>query len=211
MIKSETLTGDRSKQQLAFLVKFANADLSSLSGRQLSEWQKDLIGFFGTDITKISQGSINFVPTDPELQKYPHKKFATLQAEFKAILHAIDGRRMTDGGSVSPFIDIKLSYLFLSVGNGPDFLIADGSARDLFLQAAISLLLDRRRSARIRLCPECKQKYFLRIRRQLYCSRLCVDRVNHRDWFETEGGQKYLKKLKRRRRIVRAKKFHGFA
>ena len=41
------------------------------------------------------------------------------------------------------------------------------------------------KTQKIRRCPECSD-LFLKIRKQKYCSRTCVNRVNKRDWREAQ-------------------------
>ena len=67
--------------------------------------------------------------------------------------------------------------------------------RDLFILQVIQLLFDRERSSLIRQCLQC-EKFFLRTRRQLYCSAACVDKANKAAWLKTPKGKRYLKKLK---------------
>jgi hypothetical protein len=51
---------------------------------------------------------------------------------------------------------------------------------------------------RVRQCPECNE-IFLRVRKQQYCSRRCVNRANKRAWLATPQGRRKNREADRRR------------
>ena len=74
----------------------------------------------------------------------------------------------------------------------PDEILAKDTVRDVFLLEATLLLTMHGDS--LRRCPEqrCGQRLFVRVRRQLYCSHRCAQRVNKRA--ERAGSKKAKKK-----------------
>lgn len=98
--------------------------------------------------------------------------------------------------------------LFLLVPPSPRFagrcvLHVEGDTRGAFLTTLL-FLLAQQSTNRVSKCPEC-DRLFLRVRKQLYCSRTCVNRANKRDWRKTQKGKengraqaraRYEKKIK---------------
>jgi hypothetical protein len=74
-----------------------------------------------------------------------------------------------------------------------------GSIPALFLETLFWLIVSC--PDRIRRCPEC-ERLFVRIRKQEYCSRTCVNRVNKRDW---RKAQEAKAKAQKRRVIKKAR------
>jgi len=183
-------------EQLKFIVDFANMDLQATREGDWINLQEDFSRFHPA-ITRQEPGHTGlfvFVPEkNVELKKYPKLKFVPLQNELKAILFAkfppAEKFRMTDE------IKITIRYVYGS----KNINLAFGEHRDLFLQRTMDLLENSEISSKIRQCPEC-EKFFLRVRRQLYCSAPCVDKANKRDWLKTPAGKRYLKKTKKKRR-----------
>jgi hypothetical protein len=195
-------------EQLKFIVAFANRDLTAMPDRDWTNLQDDVRRFFPMS-DNVTAGCVVFDPSkDPECHKFPKLKFQPLQNELRELLVARLEPRFEDGheGVAPSPIKLEVTYWYMKMIDdvGAGFLVAYGKIRDLFLQRTINLLLDPQASSTIRQCPECN-KFFLRIRRQLYCSRKCVDRVNHRDWLKTINGKKYLRTLKRQRELERKK------
>jgi hypothetical protein len=63
---------------------------------------------------------------------------------------------------------------------------------------ALSTLLGSESASRLRRCPEC-QSFFVRVGRQEYCNRRCVNRVNMRAWRMTPKGRKSARRRSRAR------------
>ena len=80
-------------------------------------------------------------------------------------------------------------------------LFAAGSTRDTFL-LTLFFLLAREPTDKIRMCPEC-HALFLRVRKQQYCSRRCVKRVNMRTWRASRA--QAARKEKQRKEALKAR------
>jgi hypothetical protein len=86
----------------------------------------------------------------------------------------------------------------------PPVLVTTGAARDVFLMKLFFLMLQHG-CANIKSCPECG-RLFWRVRRQKYCSRTCVNRVNMREWTRSKREQAARRAASRQTRTKRAKK-----
>lgn len=198
-------------EKIKFLVDFANrVDLDSENMRpgDLLNLRDDFGKLFfpvvpttepGGLVTKpLTQGSVYFDPRqDKSWLEYPIEKFEALQQEVKALLYFFTHSRGKKdvGGSAIGGIPVKVSYTLIGLGTGPEMSVMQGEVRDLFIFQVLQLLFDRERSSLIRRCPQC-EKFFLRTRRQLYCSKKCVDAANRAAWLKTPKGKRYLKRLK---------------
>lgn len=99
-------------------------------------------------------------------------QLATIQQAARDLLkeHAATGRvQVTAEGRIT--ID------------GPDVEIFSGAPLDTFRLRLAWLLIHTEPGRRIRKCPECG-RFFIRIRRQLYCRDSCTDAANWRDYSE---------------------------
>jgi hypothetical protein len=183
------------RERLEFVVYLANFEATNTE-REYEVLRRRFDRFFAV-ASKPSRDRIIFLPGD-DPANYSRQRLADLQKELWAILFAVTAKKFrAEDGSFSPFIKVAMAYSIINVGADLSFPAVTGPARDLFLQATIMLLLNH--PGLVQLCPECENKYFVKVRRQRYCSRKCVDIANHRAWFKTRKGKKYLRELKKRR------------
>jgi endogenous inhibitor of DNA gyrase (YacG/DUF329 family) len=96
--------------------------------------------------------------------------------------------------STIPMIRVEAEW-----GASAGFVAAHvGSAREAVLLRLLYLLA-RHGHESIRPCPECG-RLFWRVRRQLYCSRTCVNRVNMRAWTKAEKKKARTRSARKRGR-----------
>jgi hypothetical protein len=91
------------------------------------------------------------------------------------------------------------TQITVNVGATARGLLAHGDTRDVAILAAVMLLTKPDRPP-IAICPE-DERLFVRVRRQQYCSRRCVNRANARDRREKmlEKAKKAITKKRRAR------------
>jgi hypothetical protein len=98
-----------------------------------------------------------------------------------------------------PEEEISLT-LSLSVPPSPRFagrcvLCVEGDTRGTFLTTLL-FLLAQQPTNRVSKCPECS-KIFLRVRKQQFCGRTCVNRANKRAWRQTPKGRAAVSRASR--------------
>ena len=113
------------------------------------------------------------------------------EADFRALQREVGN---FFGGLATIQGPLQVCYLQEGSGGAPHFM---GNAPDMFL-IRLAYLLNQQTAERILTCPECK-KHFLKIRKQKYCSRTCVNRANKRDWRERKEVQDEEPQTKSRR------------
>jgi hypothetical protein len=183
---------------VAFLVRFANADLGQYREGDWLNLQDDLEAFGRSELAGCS-----FCATDEQMSRagVDRKAFRSLQNDLREILRPIAvsqsviDPRSRFGKVLAQHSDLSSSSSSYSRDIGQTFLTIDVNAgktprlevsakyRELiFVKAALLLLVvSSPEQARLRVCPECGAM-FLRIRKQVYCGRRCVNRANMREW-----------------------------
>jgi hypothetical protein len=83
-----------------------------------------------------------------------------------------------------------------------------GRLQNLVDYCLSTFLKDRQLFSRIDSCPEC-HRLFLRVRKQIYCSKRCINRVTRRKWLKDPANQKKESRWAHRRYEKRVKKLKG--
>ena len=187
-----------------FLVRFVNTGLEAISAKDRLKLCGDLKGFSRSGLTGLEpRPDSEFLGEVTDLRQ--------LQAVFYSLLQPIAERQSKKVTAVIPSrpddpetiraFHAKCSSESIGAGDvrvgfaeGPDEesrLILSGSySHVLYVQAALLLLIVHHPTrSRLRSCPECRA-VFLRIRKQRYCSRRCVNRANMRAWLRVQAGKK---------------------
>jgi predicted RNA-binding Zn ribbon-like protein len=196
---------------IAFLVRFANAELEQFREGDWLNLQDDLAAF--ADRTQLS-GALNLtlMPTDePRKALGPNVFFDGLQDSVRRLLRtvaesqsAIDLQGLSSAAPESVEVVITLDA---ESGRAPRIVLS-GEYLDLLFVKAVWLLASDPAGSRLRLCPECEAA-FLRIRKQLYCSRRCVNRANKRAWLDRGPGKASHRASSRRSYVKRARAHTG--
>jgi hypothetical protein len=108
-------------------------------------------------------------------------------------------RTYAAGPEASMFWPVPIAAEVSVIGSAPPRLQVTGTTRDTVLLVVVMLLL--RSERRIAICPE-DERLFVKVRRQQYCSRRCVNRANVRAYREALA-EKARKKSKASRRRTR--------
>jgi hypothetical protein len=183
--------------RLDFAIAFADLKLDELRPGDWLNLRDDLREFTGvgklgvdTSLAAVAPGGVmaQLHPGEPSARDLLEPQIVALQSEFRQLLGALaDGMRRapaTPGAasvSVTVYSPVEIKARYSAVGLGQAALItATGSARDISLLRLIHLLAQGENANRVRRCPDCGRLFF-RKRRQLYCSKKCVNRVNKRD------------------------------
>jgi hypothetical protein len=172
--------------RLQFAVNFAEDNLDHYREREWNKLRTDLetflYGLTGQPIPTF--GAITIRAMDPPFPSdYPKDAFRELQAEVRHLLRGIAPTAQTPDRDLSggPSFTIKQNWSPMRLGSAI-VLNASGSVREGFLFLLV-LLLAQHGLQNVRRCPslECG-RLFWKVRRQLYCSRTCVNRENQRAW-----------------------------
>lgn len=180
---------------IAFLVRFINADLDQYREGDWLNLQDDLVSFGRAELAGLS-----FNPTDQPMlsDALVARAFRRLQQDLRELLRpiaesqsAIDpqsrfGRELARHSDMSSESTRPLEGAFFTVvvepGDAPRLKVSARSTELTFIKAVLLMLVvTSTAQTRLRLCPECGA-VFLRVRKQLYCSRRCVNRANMRAW-----------------------------
>jgi hypothetical protein len=215
------------EDRLAFAIDFAQKDLTQLRQGDWLNLKEDFEAFFltaGQSATPQDLGGIITMPvTAPLPQDFTAEDFRRIQELTLNILaSAADyvagsavvtrSHQHTQTGAIIPPTamkeeEFKGNILFYVLpyplsSKGQAFLSFTGSTRDLFF-LILAFLLRQQPKDRIRRCPEC-QRLFLRMRKQAYCSRTCVNKVNKRTWREAREKRVQAPKRPRRKKAKAA-------
>lgn len=190
--------------RLDFIVRFAETDFDKLDAGEWVSLKDQVAAFTSMDrFQKLNQdlsGEHLFDRRSGKPLEETREKFNSLQQDVRDVLYAVvDARHLLAGkkqddesASVTlPPIRISASY-FLRPSDPPftdhNDLCAMGSERDMFLFGLLHYL-STEPTNRLNRCPECR-RLFVRVRKRLYCSRKCVNRVNARTWRQTPEGKR---------------------
>jgi hypothetical protein len=172
---------DTAEERIRFVIRFASTDLEQLRPGDWLNLRDDLQAFLALDQVVIVEG--------PRPQDYTADDFRALQVEVREFLSGLVQARKPSGhwplAHHSKFITFQhLAYYVTpldAIGHpGRTRLGVQGSTRDAFWSVFIFLLWDEG-IERLMACPECGT-IFYRNRKQRYCTRRCVDRVNQRSF-----------------------------
>jgi hypothetical protein len=195
---------------IEFLVRFTNSDLKALSKRGWLKLLDDLAAF-----DRWGPRSLELRPDDegdqsPVNGRRDPRQLRQLQVACLSLLQPIAERqsitatsatknRPDDPESVHAFHascssdsfghgDVRIGFAE-GPDEGPRLLLSGPSFHILYVKAALLLLVvNHPTRSRLRCCPEC-WTVFLRIRKQQYCSRRCVNRANMRAWLKRQHGK----------------------
>lgn len=192
-----------------FLVGFINTDLEGLSQEDvLKLWRG--IGAFensGTPNLELWADDRNDMNA---AERHDPRRLKELQLTLCSLLQPIAERQSgtarpaaplhpDESGSKDPFWGDWSSVSFghcdvsLGIAQGPDeatrIVLQGPFFHILYAKAALLLLvMNHPTRSRLRCCPECSA-VFLRIRKQRYCTRRCVNRANMRTWLKDRRGK----------------------
>jgi len=184
-------TTDKSSR-LAFVVHFVQLDLDRLRPGDRLNLEDDLARFLEPD----AQGP-GLYAVAVGVPGIATGELSALQATMRAIvtsyLELREGRRRA-----ADLYEIHLRKMITPQGTpgGPPRVVATGEVRDVALEVLFSVLASVE-ADRLRRCPECGT-IFLRMRKQLYCTRKCVNKANKRAWLATPKGRRASRSHRRR-------------
>ena len=175
-------------ERLRFALEFSQMDLDVLREGDWLNLRDDLRAFVWLGAGEHTRDDLAGVVTVPLAKPLPQDMtepdFRALQREAWSFF----------GGVVTIQGPLQVCYLQEGSRGVLHFM---GSAPDMFL-IRLAYLLDQQTTDRILKCPEC-EKRFLKIRKQKYCSRACVNRANKRSWRERKQVQDKKPQSKSRR------------
>ncbi len=171
--------------RLLFAVRFAHMRLDQLRQGDRLNLRDDLTTFLGVQDPEIvgvppyNTGGIRVSVTEKPPTELTDADIADLQRATIAMLKSqVVTEYTTEDGAVLEGT-VQFSAIVPLPTGMPGGLLFRGSGPDMFV-LVLSFLLSQQAVNRIQVCPECG-KLFLRMRKQQYCSRTCVTRVNKRD------------------------------
>jgi len=194
---SDTTLRERAKSlvetdPIAFLVRFANADLHQFREGDWLNLLDDLAAF--ARWTRLS-GPMNLrlaAIDEPGPRAHEPTLFIGLQQAIRNLLRRVAesqsvlSRPPVQSGGFDLVKDVAVS-VEARRGETPALVFLGGFLNLLFIKAAVVLATEAS-AGRLRLCPEC-ESLFLRVRKQQYCSRRCVNRANMRTWLKSKRGK----------------------
>src|SRR5262245_46909462 len=182
------------RDRLEFAIRFAEMDLQTLRPGDWMNLSDDLGAFHGRDVpggvTLKDLGGFIARPTDGPLSE---ERFQGLQREVQSLLRALVAVRSflrdllasdkpaANDEPVSPPlppIPVMAEYIVTAGIKAGGTLYVEGRTRDVTLLRLMHLLTGGGIDA-VFVCPEC-DRLFYRVRRQLFCSKKCVNRANKR-------------------------------
>lgn len=193
---------------IAFLVRFANADLEQFREGDWLNLRDDLAAL----ARALLSGPLilTLMPTNEPrrlgaVDSGEYVEWLQLQDNFRRVLRTvaasqspIDPQGLSSGA-------IELVTVGISVAADPTkgpCVELSGEYPTLLFVKAVLLLAAEPAAARLRLCPEC-ESMFLRIRKQQYCGRKCVNKANMRAWLGRQHGKASHRASSRRSYVKR--------
>lgn len=156
-----------------FAIQLRSLDVQALSAGGLNTVWRQLGAFLGHESPREDVG-VAFVSAKPRphpMDKYRKEVVEACQASARTLL-ARHVAHETVAATVTGSVTVSATagrFMFRARGRAEVF------------QLVLVYLLSEPVGARIRKCPECGE-IFLRVRRQLYCSDTCTDRVTWRNY-----------------------------
>jgi hypothetical protein len=183
-----TTARDRDRHRLEFVIRLANADLDKQRSGDWMNLRDDLLTFLGLGERSLGMtaGPIQVVPLDPPFaHEYPEDDFRRLQGDVRKLLAGLADSHSPPGHldvgattyTITPVFVERLHLYATRLPIGGGFPAAKADVRGSALLLLWVLLAQDSES--VRRCTECGL-FFYRVRRQLYCSKKCVNRVNKR-------------------------------
>lgn len=200
--------------RLTFLVDFVNADISQLDESQWEQLTKDFQRFIEDtprmvdEMDETTRWGIKASlqkELDPAERTLSHEVMGDIQKATKKILEQVLDESSEVVGTDA--ISIRESRSLWFPRPHVRYLWIEGTPRELFF-SILQLLIVRGADTQLRKCPECGT-FFIRIRKQQYCSRACTKRAVMRDWRQTPKGkaaQARSSRIQYEKRLQKSKK-----
>jgi hypothetical protein len=187
-------TEDAGQGLLRFAVRFAETDLETL---RPGDWMN-----LRDELESVMSPSIpmpGVLVSPVKVQELTDDFVKALREDFRRFLAPVaDGQAAAESARRGRPETVRLGEMGLGVlPSGGIYVNGDPRTAALMKLAFVVAL----NTEAVRRCPECR-RLFYRVRRQLYCSRTCVTRVNKRD--ERKASQpKKAKKMKKTKKGAR--------
>ncbi len=170
----------KSKERLLrFSVRFAEMNLGNLRPGDWMNLRQEFLELFMAGWGQAGfdpEPTGGFVPISPGMKNISESEFRELQRETKKLfIAAIQGQEGDPGDQFELSFQATIS---LVPPHKPVFMLGDSGS--VFL-ALLMFVLSQTTKLRLGLCPE-DGKLFYRVRRQIYCSRVCTQRATKREW-----------------------------
>jgi hypothetical protein len=130
----------------------------------------------------VASGVVAIADEPPLPGDLTEQDFRELQKEVRTLFDMVVAiSRMNGYGILSNLQPVTARYALMSTEkSGRTVQVISGATKDVAIITLVHMLA-REDTSPVRRCPECKT-IFLRVRRQQYCSRACVNRANKRAW-----------------------------
>jgi hypothetical protein len=170
-----TAIEDAGQELLRFAVRFAETDLETL---RPGDWMNLRDELKAVVAPAIPMPGVLVSPI--EIQELTDDFVKALREDFRRLLAPVaDGQLQPASGTARRAREETVRIGEMGIGVRPDGAIyMSGAPRDVALMKLVYRVA--LNTEAVRRCPECG-RLFYRVRRQLYCSRVCVSRVNKRD------------------------------
>jgi hypothetical protein len=180
-------------QSLRALVALANADLEAVATEDLRGLVRGLLvllpgtqpfgGGFGAVIQPaagVGGAVVVYLPTTPGGATFDEAAARNEMRElWGPVRQVLAVKTATSDTAISAYYPLEAKFFVSSMMGNRTCVTMVGEFRDLVLNRMLTLLTHPVVSDRLRRCPECKA-FFLRVRRQRFCSDRCKARVNSR-------------------------------
>lgn len=168
------------RERLAFAAALANMRIDSLRKGQRIDIAEDIEVFLG--FGGEPKGQATPIKDLGGIVPIPDKRRPVTEAEADIKFFQSATRKILKGyfesqTGVADFV-ITGEITILTI-KGHSMMQVRAAPHELWKDILVLLLHTSEHAAKLRKCPE-DGKYFMKVRRQLYCSRQCVDRVNKR-------------------------------
>jgi hypothetical protein len=196
---------------IAFLVRFANADLEAFREGDWLNLQDDLAAFEHLTPLLGPMKLVMAIQKHGPLSAYKATVFLGLQKAIHNLLLRVaestssDASQLVEAGALD-LVEVALT-IDVNPSMGPALVLAGKLLPLLFIKAGLLLATDPA-ALRLRVCPEC-ESMFLRVRKQRYCGRRCVNRANMRTWLASQEGRKAHRAFSRRSYAKRVRRRLG--
>jgi hypothetical protein len=172
------------RQRLDFAVRLANAGLNQATAGELMVLRETFEAWVVHGVRdNAGIGVAILVPSSARAADYTREQFIELQDDTKRLLAmAVPG----DGpAGVVPAVKVEVEQALTRIDDGRTVLQVFGPARDVYLDMLFRIFGGRETDP-IRRCPECGN-WFVRQRRQKYCTLVCTRKVNNRTYPTTNA------------------------
>ena len=198
--------------RLRFAIDFAETNLDHFRAWEWSKLRADIEGFLygvkGQPMPQFGALVISQALEPPFPADCPEDKLRELQSDVRSFLRGIAPGPGIESEGGPPFT-ISQEWQPMLMGGQHLVLRASASLRDavLFL---LALLLAHNGLQNMRRCPATGcGRLFWKVRRQLYCSRTCVNRENMRTWTRRKREQAGHRAATKGPRTTRGRKKGG--